>query len=140
MLFVIFKSLVSRCPHKSIKSTTCIAAGSFETIRILCNGKNSCNVTASTTVFGDPCYGTFKYVEMVYLCDRSPWTEVTVCEHNRTTIQCDDNQEIVINHGFYGRTDKLEYVFTVCVESHLSYFLVTKLLCPDGTTLLSGHL
>uniref|UniRef100_A0A3Q4HZU5 SUEL-type lectin domain-containing protein n=1 Tax=Neolamprologus brichardi TaxID=32507 RepID=A0A3Q4HZU5_NEOBR len=31
-----------------------------------CNGKNSCTISASNSVFGDPCYGTYKYLEVSY--------------------------------------------------------------------------
>uniref|UniRef100_A0A3Q3WGG1 SUEL-type lectin domain-containing protein n=1 Tax=Mola mola TaxID=94237 RepID=A0A3Q3WGG1_MOLML len=33
-----------------------------------CNGKNSCVVSVSNSVFGDPCVGTFKYLEVAYTC------------------------------------------------------------------------
>ncbi|XP_040902954.1 L-rhamnose-binding lectin SML-like isoform X1 [Toxotes jaculatrix] len=33
-----------------------------------CNGKNSCTVQASNSVFGDPCVGTFKYLQVAYVC------------------------------------------------------------------------
>uniref|UniRef100_A0A3B4G1K2 L-rhamnose-binding lectin CSL2-like n=1 Tax=Pundamilia nyererei TaxID=303518 RepID=A0A3B4G1K2_9CICH len=34
-----------------------------------CNGKNSCTIRASNSVFGDPCVGTYKYLEVSYVCD-----------------------------------------------------------------------
>ncbi|KAM4570547.1 L-rhamnose-binding lectin SML-like [Fundulus diaphanus] len=34
-----------------------------------CNGKNSCTIQASNSVFGDPCGGTFKYLEVAYTCE-----------------------------------------------------------------------
>lgn len=34
-----------------------------------CNGKNSCTISASNSVFGDPCFGTYKYLEVSYVCD-----------------------------------------------------------------------
>ncbi|KAF1390760.1 hypothetical protein PFLUV_G00061390 [Perca fluviatilis] len=34
-----------------------------------CNGQNSCTIAASNSVFGDPCYGTYKYLEVAYTCD-----------------------------------------------------------------------
>ncbi|XP_031142411.1 L-rhamnose-binding lectin SML-like [Sander lucioperca] len=34
-----------------------------------CNGKNSCTIAASNSVFGDPCVGTYKYLEVAYTCD-----------------------------------------------------------------------
>ncbi|XP_034534273.1 L-rhamnose-binding lectin SML-like [Notolabrus celidotus] len=33
-----------------------------------CNGRNSCTVKASKAEFGDPCYGTYKYLEVAYTC------------------------------------------------------------------------
>ncbi|KAM3872152.1 L-rhamnose-binding lectin SML-like [Diretmus argenteus] len=34
-----------------------------------CNGKNSCTINASNSVFGDPCGGTYKYLELAYTCE-----------------------------------------------------------------------
>ncbi|XP_032418271.1 LOW QUALITY PROTEIN: rhamnose-binding lectin-like [Xiphophorus hellerii] len=34
-----------------------------------CNGKNSCTIRAHNSVFGDPCTGTFKYLEVAYTCE-----------------------------------------------------------------------
>ncbi|KAM6981796.1 rhamnose-binding lectin [Tautogolabrus adspersus] len=34
-----------------------------------CNGKNSCMVRASNSVLGDPCVGTYKYLEVAYVCE-----------------------------------------------------------------------
>ncbi|XP_077371005.1 L-rhamnose-binding lectin SML-like isoform X1 [Festucalex cinctus] len=33
-----------------------------------CNGKNSCLIKASHDLFGDPCEGTYKYLEVFYTC------------------------------------------------------------------------
>ncbi|XP_038577641.1 L-rhamnose-binding lectin SML-like [Micropterus salmoides] len=33
-----------------------------------CNGKSSCTIRASNSVFGDPCFGTYKYLEVAYTC------------------------------------------------------------------------
>ncbi|XP_069550035.1 L-rhamnose-binding lectin SML-like [Brachyistius frenatus] len=34
-----------------------------------CNGKNSCTIRASNSVFGDPCGGTYKSLEVAYVCE-----------------------------------------------------------------------
>ncbi|XP_035990694.1 L-rhamnose-binding lectin SML-like [Fundulus heteroclitus] len=49
-----------------IKNTACYSP----TIKVAesCQGKNSCTVVASNSVFGDPCRGTFKYLEVAYAC------------------------------------------------------------------------
>ncbi|XP_047459255.1 L-rhamnose-binding lectin SML-like [Mugil cephalus] len=33
-----------------------------------CNGKSSCTVKASNSLFGNPCEGTYKYLEVAYRC------------------------------------------------------------------------
>ena len=39
-----------------------------------CNNKRSCNVPVDSTIFGDPCPGTFKYVEVHYACRKGKTT------------------------------------------------------------------
>ncbi|XP_078109974.1 L-rhamnose-binding lectin SML-like [Sander vitreus] len=41
-----------------------------------CDGKNSCTIAASNSVFGNPCIGTYKYLKVVYACN---------CDHPATT-------------------------------------------------------
>ncbi|KAM4736752.1 L-rhamnose-binding lectin CSL3-like [Anableps anableps] len=33
-----------------------------------CNGKQRCSIRAVNSVFGDPCIGTYKYLEVDYVC------------------------------------------------------------------------
>lgn len=35
-----------------------------------CDGKQRCNVSANNVVFGDPCFGTYKYLEVSYVCTK----------------------------------------------------------------------
>ena len=48
-----------------VKTTNCGAVGSLDKVRHACQGKKSCNLTASLLVFGyDPCLDTKKYLEV----------------------------------------------------------------------------
>ncbi|KAK1897960.1 L-rhamnose-binding lectin SML [Dissostichus eleginoides] len=38
----------------------------------ICNGKNSCTISATNSEFGDPCDGTYKYLEVAYTCILQP--------------------------------------------------------------------
>ncbi|XP_044066927.1 L-rhamnose-binding lectin SML-like isoform X2 [Siniperca chuatsi] len=56
-----------------------------------CSGKNSCIIKASNSVFGDPCVGTYKYLEVAYICeyelqpqDSRPESEEEYAEHQET--------------------------------------------------------
>lgn len=47
----------------------CVAEGSEDTIKQLCDGREQCQINPSTNVFGDdPCPGIPKYVEIQYAC------------------------------------------------------------------------
>ncbi|XP_063446584.1 latrophilin Cirl-like [Mytilus trossulus] len=46
----------------------CSARGSFAIASERCDGKPSCTLKASTTLFGDPCSTTPKYMEVLYRC------------------------------------------------------------------------
>ncbi|XP_077985841.1 L-rhamnose-binding lectin CSL3-like [Glandiceps talaboti] len=57
----------STCPGP-IRDTTCHARRSLTTVRDKCEGQQSCQIAATNSVFGDPCYGTFKYLKINYSC------------------------------------------------------------------------
>ncbi|XP_034552598.1 uncharacterized protein LOC117822079 [Notolabrus celidotus] len=56
-----------RRPTSQIEDVEC----SHPTTKVAerCNGKNSCVIKASNSVFGDPCEGTYKYLEVAYVCE-----------------------------------------------------------------------
>ncbi|XP_032225088.2 uncharacterized protein LOC5500813 isoform X1 [Nematostella vectensis] len=56
------------CRHNSIKTTCCYSRKSKILIRKACHGKNKCALNARNSVYGDPCYGTYKYIEVFYHC------------------------------------------------------------------------
>ncbi|XP_078616504.1 sushi, von Willebrand factor type A, EGF and pentraxin domain-containing protein 1-like isoform X4 [Branchiostoma floridae x Branchiostoma japonicum] len=48
--------------------TNCRAANSLSIVRDACQGSQRCTVPAKNGVFGDPCVGTQKYLEVTYRC------------------------------------------------------------------------
>eukprot|EP00105_Crassostrea_gigas_P020056 XP_011438739.1 PREDICTED: D-galactoside-specific lectin [Crassostrea gigas] len=57
------------CPHRQIKSTNCQSASSLTEVRSKCDGQKSCSITVSNGVLGgDPCPGTYKYLEVTFTC------------------------------------------------------------------------
>ncbi|XP_030636887.1 LOW QUALITY PROTEIN: L-rhamnose-binding lectin CSL1-like [Chanos chanos] len=55
-------------PSGQITNTNCFAPKTFTEVSKQCNGKHSCYVHASHTIFSDPCFGTYKYLEISYFC------------------------------------------------------------------------
>uniref|UniRef100_A0A3Q4MGL7 SUEL-type lectin domain-containing protein n=1 Tax=Neolamprologus brichardi TaxID=32507 RepID=A0A3Q4MGL7_NEOBR len=58
-------------PRCRLRNVLCSSPASNEVVAASCNGKNSCTISASNSVFGDPCVGTYKYLEVVYTCQYS---------------------------------------------------------------------
>ena len=51
-----------------IKTTSCNSSGALSKVSSECSGKQNCMIKASNSVFGDPCVGTKKYLEVTYEC------------------------------------------------------------------------
>ncbi|KAK2898122.1 hypothetical protein Q8A73_014502 [Channa argus] len=57
-------------PAGQVQNVQCSRASNI--VAQSCNGRNSCTVSASNSVFGDPCGGTYKYLEVAYICYYPP--------------------------------------------------------------------
>ncbi|XP_074537092.1 L-rhamnose-binding lectin SML-like [Halichoeres trimaculatus] len=53
-------------PASQIQNVNCV--NPTTKVAASCNGKNSCKIRASNSVFGDPCGGTYKYLDVAYTC------------------------------------------------------------------------
>ena len=54
-------------------SVNCMSPRTLRVIRARCQGGSECQVPVDSTIFGDPCPGTFKYIEVHYSCDHGKW-------------------------------------------------------------------
>ncbi|XP_052819730.1 L-rhamnose-binding lectin ELEL-1-like [Mya arenaria] len=58
----------SICPHPATSNQNCRASGSFNKIKNACHNKQVCYLAANNGVFGDPCVGTYKYIDVNFSC------------------------------------------------------------------------
>jgi len=56
------------CPSRAIVSTNCRSGVSLGKVNLSCRLKRTCSLYASNSVFGDPCFGTVKYLRVGYQC------------------------------------------------------------------------
>jgi len=94
------------CPSSLIRTTRCNSPRSSGIIKRSCNGRRSCSLFASNSVFGDPCYGTYKYIWVLYRCRRSAYNRVVLCEGRRRRISCPWGRVISITRASYGRKER----------------------------------
>uniref|UniRef100_A0A3B5R5S8 SUEL-type lectin domain-containing protein n=1 Tax=Xiphophorus maculatus TaxID=8083 RepID=A0A3B5R5S8_XIPMA len=88
-------------PAEQTKNTNCYRASIFPKG---CEGKSTCNVLASSSVFGDPCVGTYKYLDVIYLSWLPEKKSLVACEGTVARLHC--GQAIYVTSATYGRTDK----------------------------------
>lgn len=58
-----------RRPANQLQNIFCSSSISNTTVAQECNGKNNCTIPATNSVFRDPCGGTYKYLEVTYICE-----------------------------------------------------------------------
>ncbi|XP_065667089.1 uncharacterized protein LOC100200514 isoform X4 [Hydra vulgaris] len=98
------RNLPGVCPGANDLNTKCDnRKKSLEVIHNSCSDKCSCTVKATNAVFGDPCIGTYKYLEVQYHC-KSKSNVARACEGSDLKIECSSNQKIKIIQANYGRT------------------------------------
>ena len=56
------------CIDNNMNDVYCTSSNSLGIVQQKCDHKTSCRVSASNSVFGDPCVGTYKYLEVKYQC------------------------------------------------------------------------
>ncbi|XP_078579734.1 lymphocyte antigen 75-like isoform X1 [Branchiostoma floridae x Branchiostoma japonicum] len=56
------------CADSPISVTDCVLSTSVDVVRGICDGQQTCTLQATNAVFGDPCSGTYKYLEVTYRC------------------------------------------------------------------------
>ncbi|XP_051805172.1 L-rhamnose-binding lectin CSL3-like isoform X2 [Acanthochromis polyacanthus] len=75
-----------------------------------CNGRMSCSIKASNSEFGDPCRGTYKYLDVTYTCeepgDDSHEVHSVTCEGSVAYLTCDQGLVISVLRADYGRHDR----------------------------------
>ena len=52
------------CGWGPIKTTHCKADGALAKVQAHCQGRSHCTLRATNSEFGDPCPGTYKYLEV----------------------------------------------------------------------------
>ncbi|KAL2100433.1 hypothetical protein ACEWY4_004827 [Coilia grayii] len=100
-------------PSSEIQNTGCYLSKTVRDMANRCDGRSQCSVLASNSVFSDPCYGTFKYLEVYFRC--LPAETKVACEHQTMFIDCGQDKVIKIDKGNYGRTDR-----TTCIAGRPS--------------------
>ncbi|XP_073730925.1 L-rhamnose-binding lectin CSL3-like [Misgurnus anguillicaudatus] len=94
-------------PAYQISNVQCTQSSSLSVLTSQCDGQTNCSISASNSVFGDPCVGTYKYLDVSYICIPSGTIiqKQTSCEGGTFSINC-NKQFIKVLSANYGRTNK----------------------------------
>ncbi|XP_037039231.1 L-rhamnose-binding lectin CSL3-like [Bradysia coprophila] len=91
-----------------IRTVNCVSRNSLDIVKAQCSNQESCTVQATNGVFGDPCEGTFKYLQVEYQCTEteSRPKRAIACEHSNLEIECERGERISVLQANYGRTTR----------------------------------
>lgn len=64
------KTVCNECGKQPTHNLNCLSQNSYNIVRGRCNGKQNCSVSVANCVFGDPCFGTYKYLTVDYECTK----------------------------------------------------------------------
>uniref|UniRef100_A0A8C6SJS6 SUEL-type lectin domain-containing protein n=1 Tax=Neogobius melanostomus TaxID=47308 RepID=A0A8C6SJS6_9GOBI len=93
-------------PSEQLQIVNCASSGATNRVAEMCNGKSHCSVRASNSVFGDPCYGTYKYLQVSYSCKCKALARMVSCEEDTVDLSCHSGKVIRIHRADYGRSDR----------------------------------
>ncbi|XP_056305576.1 L-rhamnose-binding lectin CSL1 [Danio aesculapii] len=93
---------ISGRPSNQISNVHCFRQSSLHTVSARCDGRKSCSVPAVNSVFSDPCFGTYKFLDITYDC--IPSKRSITCENTQSVIVCDSGV-ILVHYANYGRRD-----------------------------------
>ncbi|XP_015768378.1 PREDICTED: rhamnose-binding lectin-like [Acropora digitifera] len=121
------------CPKEPIRTTNCSAGSSLSVVQSSCNDQASCNLFASNSVFGDPCFGTVKYLQVKYECIEAPDPcDSDPCQNGGTCTNLGDNNfECECAPGFGGDICEEENVTSVTICEHERQ----TISCEGGATI-----
>jgi len=82
------------CPTSTYKkqASLCLATNSLKVVADRCNDREKCSIDASNAMFGDPCYGVEKYLEVMYTCHKKK-TLATRLDSGGTEEKVEGNYE-----------------------------------------------
>ncbi|XP_019646182.1 PREDICTED: zona pellucida sperm-binding protein 3 receptor-like [Branchiostoma belcheri] len=102
------------CPGP-VYTTDCESSRSLSTVKSKCDGHSTCSVQASNSLFGDPCQGTVKYLEVTYQC------EVNVALSKKATQSSLLRSEYPAERAVDGNTGTILYPRQQCTHTDLEY-------------------
>ncbi|XP_021369797.1 uncharacterized protein LOC110460910 isoform X2 [Mizuhopecten yessoensis] len=76
--------------NRLLTDTSCSSPVALDKYKEMCDNKTSCTVTASSSVTGDPCQGTYKYARITYTCAAANPVVITEADECRqeNVVRC----------------------------------------------------
>ncbi|KAK9512858.1 hypothetical protein O3M35_001183 [Rhynocoris fuscipes] len=94
------------CTMVGSKVNDCSATTALSVVRSRCNRRETCSIPAHNNIFGDPCAGTAKYLEVTYECKKVDIITKYACENDVVHLKCrEEDSYIYIANVLYGRTN-----------------------------------
>ncbi|XP_039541658.1 L-rhamnose-binding lectin CSL3-like [Pimephales promelas] len=121
-------------PYSQISNTRCRVTVT-NTVSRWCHGRERCVVPAYNSLFGDPCVGTYKYLDLTYTCRRYDNESVVVIKTMNTYASLRDFQSFPLIPTFNMLVQKLSWIILLLFLSQ--HGTEAGVICEGGIAVLS---
>ncbi|XP_062569223.1 L-rhamnose-binding lectin CSL3-like [Saccostrea cucullata] len=93
------------CFAGNSQNLPCLSNTAYREVRRTCQGQNQCFISASDSIFGDPCPDTYKYLDVDYECEipQTGGERFYVCEDGTLNLFCTRGAVLTVFSANYGR-------------------------------------
>lgn len=108
------------CQNGPELNQSCTVVDRTQTVKSRCDNQPLCSIVAWSCIFGDPCPGLHKYLNVIYACGKSNVIyriKICVC-HNRKENVINNSQNVCVLQSF--RKQSVSVVVTESVWLHFS--------------------
>ncbi|GLV36087.1 Calcium-independent receptor for alpha-latrotoxin [Carabus blaptoides fortunei] len=97
------RTSANTCTNFPEHVSNCQSNNATEIVRKSCENLGICTITANSNIYGDPCIGSSKYLEVIYFCEETSTVQKSVCENQTLNLSCPSEKVIDIVRVKYGR-------------------------------------
>lgn len=101
------------CPRGTLLTDDCEGHNTKKIVKRKCNGRRRCRLRATNAIYGNPCRGTTKYLEVKFSCVGKKWNIFQNNDNDNQIAFLENNYNM--NYVRYSKLSRLLFLFRLLV-------------------------